>query len=348
MRASGARSDARLFGAGGYFTPDRKARFIAPEAPALRLPATEEFPLRLNTGRLRDQWHSMTRTGLSPSLGAHRAEPFVAVNRYDAAQYKLVHEGFARLSTGHGACVLKVVVSADQQRGSVFAPIHWSDQTASSARVGDMVAPETDPHSGQPEAKATPAAIGPIAFAARGFALSRRRLVLPPDTWWARVAVAGAWGYLLATDRAPPQWHDFALESLAEEAVITEYIDRARGIYRVAAFVNGSLDSCLFVGRDEIASQWQAARRLFEAEAGGHKARHPQLAGFAGAPHVQAGSLVCACFDVGLEAIRDAITSWAAASVEEVGLALRAGTKCGTCLPELRSIVADERLAHAY
>ena len=69
---------------------------------------------------------------------------------------------------------MKVVVSEDQQPGSMFLPIHWSGDTASCARAGDLVAPHTDPYSGQPEAKATPAAIAPVAFAMRGFVRSHR------------------------------------------------------------------------------------------------------------------------------------------------------------------------------
>ena len=71
----------------------------------------------------------------------------------------LADGGFARVSTRWGASVLRVAVSERQRRGSIFAPIHWSDATASSARICDLVMPDTDRYSGQPEAKATPAAI---------------------------------------------------------------------------------------------------------------------------------------------------------------------------------------------
>ena len=135
----------------------------------------QEFPLRLNTGRVRDQWHTMTRSGLSPRLGAHLPEPFVEVHPADAAAPGLNHGGFARVRSPYGACVLKVNVSTGQRRGSLFAPIHWSNETASSARIGDLVTPANDPFSGQPEAKATPATVEPVAFAFRGFALARTR-----------------------------------------------------------------------------------------------------------------------------------------------------------------------------
>src|SRR5262249_27422519 len=77
------RADLRLFAAGGFYTPDRKARFVAVEPPALRASSNKEFPFRLNTGRVRDQWHTMTRSGLSARLGAHLPEPFVEVHPTD-------------------------------------------------------------------------------------------------------------------------------------------------------------------------------------------------------------------------------------------------------------------------
>src|SRR3982075_47836 len=71
-----AQPQARFFAEGRFFANDRKARFIAPEIPALRTETTPARPLRLNTGRIRDQWHTMTRSGESPRLGQHLPEPF--------------------------------------------------------------------------------------------------------------------------------------------------------------------------------------------------------------------------------------------------------------------------------
>jgi assimilatory nitrate reductase catalytic subunit len=156
-RQGDSQPQQRFFAEGGFFSSDRRARFIAPEIPALRTETTAARPLRLNTGRIRDQWHTMTRTGFSPRLGQHLPEPFVEIHPDDAVEASVVDSGFARVATDYGQCILKVVVSERQQRGMLFAPIHWSEQTASSARVGALVAPFTDVFSGQPENKATPA-----------------------------------------------------------------------------------------------------------------------------------------------------------------------------------------------
>ena len=90
--------------------------------------------------------------------------------------YGVADGSFARVTTDYGQCTLKVVVSERQQRGMLFAPIHWSEANATAARVGSLVAPFTDPFSGQPENKATPASIAPYEYVFRGFALSRKPL----------------------------------------------------------------------------------------------------------------------------------------------------------------------------
>ena len=143
-------------------------------SPGTARDASNEYPFVLNTGRVRDQWHTMTRTGLSPRLGQHTPEPFVEIHPDDAAALEL--KDFARVATAHGEGIFKVALNDGQQRGSVFVPIHWNGETASAARVCELVAPHTDPFSGQPEAKATPASVTPVEFAWRGFALTPHAL----------------------------------------------------------------------------------------------------------------------------------------------------------------------------
>jgi assimilatory nitrate reductase catalytic subunit len=342
LRTQAKRRQRRFFAEGDFFTPDRKARFVAPEAPALRQTTSDQFPFRLNTGRVRDQWHTMTRSGKSARLALHCPEPFVEVHPADAAAVGLPAGSFARVATRHGHAILKVMLSEGQRPGSLFAPIHWSDATASSARVGDLVAPETDPHSGQPELKATPAAITPVAFASRGFALTRRPVTFPPGTWWARVAVAAGTGYVLATNDAPASWQDAAPRLLGESmegAEYAEYIDAPRGLYRIAAFVRGRLDACLFIAPAAAEPQWDAVRELFASEAIEPAQRRTVLSGRSTDGLPDAGPVVCSCFGVGLNVIRDTLRSGAAADVEQIGVALRAGTNCGSCLPELKRIV---------
>ncbi len=153
LAATKARREVRFFSDGGFFSFDRKGHFIAPETPMLRGTTSAAYPLRLNTGRIRDQWHTMTRTGSSPRLGQHLPEPFVEIHPDDASLANIVDGGFARVVTGLGQCVLKAVVSERQQRGMLFAPLHWSDETSSFSRVGSLVALVTDPFSDNPKTR---------------------------------------------------------------------------------------------------------------------------------------------------------------------------------------------------
>jgi assimilatory nitrate reductase catalytic subunit len=330
--------DARFFADGGFFTPDRKAHFIAPEAPALRASASNDYPFILNTGRVRDQWHTMTRTGLSPRLALHAPEPFVEIHPSDAEFFGI--KDFARVTTQFGSTTFKVALNEGQQRGSLFAPIHWNAETASSARVCELVSPHTDPVSGQPEAKATPAKIEPVEFAFRGFALTRQAIELPKETWWARVALAGGIGTLIASNDVPKQWRNRA-STLLNNDILAEFTDLPRGIFRAASFRDGRLDGALFIGPADAAPQRDAVKVLFESETLTDMQHRMLLSGRAADGLAEIGPVICACFGVGLNVIREAIASKSATNVEAIGKALRAGTNCGSCLPELKRIVHD-------
>jgi len=334
----GASPQARFFADGGFYAPDRRARFVAPDVPALRSETNPNRPLRLNTGRIRDQWHTMTRTGLSALLGQHLVEPFVEVHPDDANRFGLVDDGFARIATDYGQCVLKVVVSARQQRGMLFAPIHWSETNASSARVGALVAPFTDPYSGQPEAKATPVSIVPYEYVFRGFMLSRKQLELPSGVWWARTAVAGGYGYVFADNADLARWPGW-LHAVAGDD-LAEYRDLGGGIYRAGSFSCDRIEACLFVGPAHDAGNWDVIKSLFSAGALNDDQRAMLLSGRSGAGRTSAGPVICACFGVGRTTICDAIAG-GARSAADIGARLKAGTNCGSCIPEVKRLIAQ-------
>jgi assimilatory nitrate reductase catalytic subunit len=338
MRYGELEPQARFFANGRFYANDRKARFIAPEIPTLRTGTTAARPLRLNTGRIRDQWHTMTRTGASPRLGQHLPEPFVEIHPEDANKFGVFDAGFARLVTDYGQCILKVVVSARQQRGMLFAPIHWSGENTSGARVGALVAPFTDPFSGQPENKATPVAITPYEYVFRGFALSRSKLDLPAHAWWARVAVGGGYGYLLADNADLAGWQSW-LKSVAGDD-LAEYKDFGGGVYRAASFAGERIETCLFVGPARDAGDWNVVKGLFAADALTPDQRRMLLSGKSIDGLVDAGPIVCACFGVGRGTICDAIAA-GANSAADIGAKLKAGTNCGSCIPELKRLIAQ-------
>ena len=332
----GADPQARFFADGRFFANDFKARFIAPEVPALRTETTAARPLRLNTGRIRDQWHTMTRTGESPRLGQHLPEPFVEVHPDDALKFGVADGDFARVTTDYGQCTLRVIVSERQQRGMLFAPIHWSEANATGARVGSLVAPYTDPFSGQPENKATPASIAPYEYVFRGFALSRQPLELPAHAWSVRVAVHGGHGYLFADNADLAGWQSW-FKSFARDDV-AEYVDFGGGVYRAASFGGDRIDTCLFVGPARDAGDWNVVKDLFAADTLGNEQRRMLLSGKSADGFANAGPIVCACFGVGRSTICEAIAA-GARSAADIGAKLKAGTNCGSCIPELKRLI---------
>jgi assimilatory nitrate reductase catalytic subunit len=336
LPAGAPHGHARLFARGGFFTPDRRARVVPVEPSRLAAPTDAAHAFRLNTGRVRDQWHTMTRTGKSPRLAAHRPMPYVEVNLADAARLGLVEGDFARVSTAYGAAVLQVVLDPGQHSGNLFAPMHWSAATASHGRVGALTQGLVDPISGQPELKATPAAIARVSFARHGFALARGSIPPPPDSWWwARVRVEGGTGMLFATDAGGEEAAAYlgTLASGEEHAAFS-----TRDIYRGAAYAQGLLTACVFLGPRETLPSWESVKGLLAVGALDPTTRRTLIAGRAVAA---GGPTVCACYGIRLDVIAGAITD-GCTTPATVGAATKAGTNCGSCVPEIRRLIAAE------
>jgi assimilatory nitrate reductase catalytic subunit len=335
---------ARLFGDGRFWHPDGRARFVptAPRSPAHS--TTEEFPLVLNTGRIRDQWHTMTRTGLSPRLSDHVGEPFVDMHAQDALLSGARVGELARVTTRWGSMVARVRASGEIARGTVFVPIHWNDQYASQGRVGALVNGVVDPISGEPEFKHTPVRVEPYVVDWYGLILTRRPLENLDLAWWARIRGADFYRYEVAGRHVPDDWATWAralLGAREPDADYLDYIDAAAGAYRAAHIVEERVVACLYISRrPELPSRsWLAG--LFAAEHLTDSDRSALLAGRPRGPAPDTGPLVCSCFSVGRNTICDAIAKHGLTSARGVGERLRAGTNCGSCLPEIKALVAS-------
>ncbi|MFA5826591.1 MAG: molybdopterin-dependent oxidoreductase, partial [Gallionellaceae bacterium] len=331
----------RLFADGKFYSSSGKARMVAvtPQLPAVATDAN--FPLVLNTGRIRDQWHTMTRTGKVPRLNTHVFEPFVQVQASDAQVHQLQDGGLARLTSRHGSMLARVQISEDQRPGSVFVPMHWSDAFAKSARVDALIAPITDPISGQPESKHTPVRIDPYKPLWQGFVLSRTRLDLVDASYCVGSLGVGYWRHEIAGETLPDNWRSWVQKAWHGSGDWQEYQDAAMGRYRAACLNEGKLDAVFFIASDQRLPEREWVGNLF-GKAVLDTADMSAL--LAARPHKGAvsdtGRTVCACFSIGEKTIRQAIKKHGLNSVEEVGQVLKAGTGCGSCVPEIRRIVA--------
>ncbi|MBI4808825.1 MAG: molybdopterin-dependent oxidoreductase [Nitrosomonadales bacterium] len=341
LNAQSPEGTQRLFGDGKFFTTSGKANMVAvaPRLPAIATDA--DFPLVLNTGRIRDQWHTMTRTGKVPRLNAHQFEPFVQVHAADAQEHRLPDGGLARLSSRQGSMLARIQLSEDQRLGSVFVPMHWSDAFARSARADALVAPITDPISGQPESKHTPVRVEPYRAAWQGFVLSRTRLDFKDAGYCACSQGAGYWRHEIAGEQLPEDWRAWVQAALPDSAEWVEYRDAAMGRYRAACLQDGRLQAVFFIAADQRLPEreWLASlfsqSRLAPADLAGLLSARPPLGTVSDIGHI-----VCACHSVGEKTILNAIHTQGLDSVEAVGASLKAGTGCGSCVPEIRRLLA--------
>ncbi len=334
----------RLFADGRFFTSDHKARFVAIGERQPANPVSRDYPLVLNSGRVRDHWHTMTRTGKSPRLSGHIVEPYAELHPQDAARAGILEQALVRVTSAWGELIVRARVSEAQRPGSVFIPIHWSQQFSSVASVDCLVNPDTDPISGQPEFKHTPVAISAYTPAWYGFILSRRRLALKNASYWACSKGEGLWRYEIAGEQAPKDWAGCARQLLCsnvKQVDWLEYFDSAANRYRAARLVDSALESCLFIGPEFNLPSRDWLSQLFEQDSLDDTARTSLLTGKPGLGQKDAGRIVCACYSVGVNTLKDAIQAGNLTSAEQIGEALKAGTNCGSCVPELKALLGN-------
>ena len=337
---------ARLFGEGKFFTPSGRARFVAitPRPPAN--PADDSYPLVLNTGRVRDHWHTMTRTGLAARLSGHTVEPYIEIHPQDAVRVGVNDGALARVTSKWGQSSARVLVSTAQRPGSVFVPMHWNDQHGSGGCIDAVVNPATDPISGEPEFKYTPVKVEPLPAKWYGFLLSRRKLIPGAATYWVVARGQALWRYELAGDELPQDWAATARAALCaqdEKVEWIEYFDKAARRYRAARLTQGKLESCIFIGPDPQLPPRDWLAGLFALDALDIQTRIGLLAGNPPKGSRDIGRQVCACFNVGEASIIEAIQS-GCASADDIGSRLKAGTNCGSCLPEIKGLIARVRV----
>ena len=336
---------ARLFEDGCFATPDGRARMVAVETsgPASATDAT--FPLALNTGRIRDQWHTMTRTGLAPDLCRHAPEPYVDIHPQDAERAGVKDGALTRVVTARGEAIVVAHVTDRQRRGDLFMPMHWSQVYASSGRANPLVAAKVDDVSGQPEFKHSPARVAPYRETWKGFLLSRRAVAAPRNVEliWRRVTKDACQLYEFAGREAGKE-QQVLRQSLARRrgAELLTFEDQTAGSLREAALWEGRLEWVLLLTRDGRLPSRDWLAELFEKEALSPLERASLLAGSSPGATPDRGPIVCACLKIGARTIEAAIAG-GAVDVDTISAVTSAGGNCGSCRVEIGRMLA----AHA-
>ncbi len=329
----------RFFADGRFHTPDGQGRMLAiSHRPPVAQPDARR-PFLLNTGRIRDQWHTMTRSALAPRLNRHIAEPFLELHPSDAARLGIAPAELVEVTSDHGTAILRAQITDRVMPGQVFAPIHWTAQHAPTGRIDAVIPGRTDPVSGQPESKAAPVTLRPVPT--RWFAFAVSAVEPAPDaTYWARARVGDGWQVEMAGIDTPDDWVAFAKAIFGAADPVT-FSDAAQGTHRVALCHEGQVTAALFVAPTPVF----VARAHLRTALGG--AAGEALAGAPRGDVPDPGATVCACLDVGINTIVTAIAERQLMSVEAIGAALGAGTSCGSCRPELAALLASHTVAQA-
>ena len=333
---------ARLFTDGRFQTPDGRACMVPTPAAGPAQATDAAFPLALNTGRVRDHWHTLTRTGLAPDLCRHTPEPYVEIHPTDAERLGVIEGALTRVQTAQGEAVALARVSDRQRPGSIFMPMHWTVAFAPSGRANPLVAAKVDARSGQPEFKHTPARVRPYRETWRGFFFAREAWAAPAglDLVWRRIPQTGC------------QLHEFAgrgddkeREALHRALVrgapvdVLRFEDTSVGSLREAYLRDDALERVLFTTTAAALPPRDWLAELFTADVLSAQDRMALLVGRAPGRVVETGPMVCACRGVRAERITGAARD-GAVTVEAIGEATGAGATCGSCRPEIARILS--------
>ncbi|WP_416407630.1 molybdopterin-dependent oxidoreductase [Agrobacterium rosae] len=337
--ASGQRETTRFFADGQFYHADGKAYFVSTSLPQTsRIDAA--YPLTLNTGRIRDQWHTMTRTGRSARLSSHLAEPFVELHPRDAMDAGIDSADLVEIESPLGKIIVRALVTERQARGNIFVPMHWNDQFAANARVDRLVPSVTDPFSGQPASKNIAVTARRFQAKAYAFAVTQAKPQGLDCAYWALAKADGGYRLEMAFDDIPEDWSGWARTVFGIDVSIEPigYADNSTHQVRLAFFDGETLLAALFIAYKPVAVARNWAISQLCARHEDLRTRFALVAGRPGAGKADPGATVCSCFNVGVNQITAAIRD-GCHTVEDIGKTLSAGTNCGSCRAEIRGII---------
>jgi len=329
----------RMFTQGKFFTPSGKAQFIAikPRAPVAT--RCTEHPFTLNTGRIRDQWHTMTRTGKSERLNNHIDAPYISINPEDAAELNIETDQLVEISNQYGRFQALAKPDDGIRNKELFAPIHWTAQNSSLGRMGVVVNPYCDPFSGQPESKQTPVAIKPLSPKFWGVLVCRNDIHNLPSDYWVKNQIddqKSTWGFRYEFALNDSQdWAQWLEDIYGQEIQLVRYVDSAKEVTRIGVIADNQLVALVFQSlfRSELPSASWLSQTICEP----HFNFINILSGKSPSGEDK-GKTVCSCFEIGDKQILHAISK-GSDSVDKLGKTLRCGTNCGSCIPELKQII---------
>jgi len=351
--AGASQGAARLYTDHHFATDNGRARFHVARHHGVASPISARYPFHLLTGRLRDQWHGMSRSGRVPALFAHTQEAALSMNPGDMARRGLTDGELVRVSNSHGDWVLPVSSNDAMLSGQLFVPMHWSSAFVGSAGSNALTAAKIDRKSFQPELKHVAVRVDKIDLAWQCAAVSacgdpvRALTALRPLLAECRFASA-----TLLDGERPAVRVRFAHEALPAadflarldaalglegEGLAQVFADPRRGIDKRAIWQDGCLRAVRLAG-ECCALGWLGERIVSGGEMG--ELRAMVFAPQANPPGLtRRARMVCHCAKVDEAAIYQALAG--GASPDSLRDTLGCGSGCGSCMPEVRRMAAS-------
>lgn len=356
----------RLYGDGRFPSANGRARFIAEAYQPAKEQRDRHYPLILNTGRLRDQWHGMSRTGTAARLFAHVEEPLLDLHPQDMAQRRLQNGQLVEVRSRRGALVVRVQADASLQQGQAFLPMHWGDRFLKGLGINALTLPAFDPLSKQPELKHAGVDVQPIDLPWSFHALiegdvQQRLEALRPlcETFaYASFGLAGRETSALVMRVAHHHAPDAGLlELLQEQLGLTEgpviryddpFGDAGRQPIHKRMRIDGGRLTGFSLSGETLARGW--LRDLWQNQTSldddsGMGLRRWLLAPVESPPgqtRPQTGKTLCTCMNVSETAVREGIEC--GCDLNALKQNLGCGTQCGSCVPEIKRLLALQTL----
>jgi assimilatory nitrate reductase catalytic subunit len=327
----------RILNNGIFPTPDSRARFLSISHRQPEQPPNKAMPFILNTGRIRDQWHTMTRTGRAAKLMQHRREPFVDINPTDAKKISIKEGQLLCLQhQSQGTIVVRAHLDKGQRQGELFVPMHWTDRFASNARINQLIEPKTDPFSGQPESKQGRVAIQPFRAKVYGTLVTDKPLTddqLAHFTYWSKAPLPQHFIYYFASESRADELHQWSEEILGHPTIAAG--DGLSGDQRYAWIKDKQLQSLMVVAKEDALPDMAWIEEILLAPI--NSENRSNILALKPATGVDAGPVICSCFQVRKAQINSAIEN-GCKSLEALQAKLKCGTNCGSCLPEVKGL----------
>lgn len=326
-----------IFNKGKFFTASGKAQLVPVSTKAPKQNTSAQYPFILNSGRFRDQWHTMSRTGKAKSLAKHNKEPFLSINPMDAENYYIQCGDLIAITSPFGNVQLPAKIELSMQPGTLFAPIHWNQTNASNANIANCFGPYTDPISGQPETKYATVNIRKITTAQHLHIFSRDA-VIPNTLYWSKAKLANGYEYNCQTNLEITDLLEWCKSISQAKGTWSYFYDSGHKQIRVVCLHQGQVEFVAFCAakKKHINVDW--IESVFNSNITTPNQIAQLLSGNC-SPEFLTGKTVCTCFEVKEQQIIDAITQQHQLTVADIGKKLKCGTNCGSCKTEIANLL---------